>query len=55
MMIYSKQSLIWSLYNTKAQWGIMGRIAGDIGRHGRIMCDYERFAAYTLLEAIQQL
>ena len=30
----------------------MGGIAGGIGRPGQIMCDYRRFAAYTLLEAI---
>ena len=34
------------------KWRIMGRIAGGIGRHGRIMCDCELFATYTLLEAI---
>ena len=34
-----------------SQWVIIDRIAGGIGRHYRIMRDYERFTVIMLLEA----
>ena len=39
----------------QTQWGIMGHIAGDFKRHGRIVSGYEQLAAYSMIEAILHL